>query len=91
VELPHRFSPATLRQRELIATRLGLIQKIEIDVPVPSADEQHLTKWMDEHQALLAGLLNWCVYLIGTCPPQNYWMLSTDRPELHLQFEESAG
>ncbi len=34
-ELLHRWTPATLRMRELIATRLGPIHTLEVRVPVP--------------------------------------------------------
>lgn len=67
-ELGQRYTPATCRLRELIATRLGrpLHVEIEADAPAVPPDGQPLGRrpW-DEFVARLA---DWCCYVIPTPP-----------------------
>ncbi|MBS0265870.1 MAG: hypothetical protein JSS02_28320 [Planctomycetes bacterium] len=67
--LAHRYTPATSRLRELIATRLGRPQSIEIE-----AAPESLTSTTDKPglpvdlQELLAVAIDWCTCVIGTTP-----------------------
>lgn len=53
--LPLRYTPATARLRELMATRLGPPEQITIDVPGGTQSETSMIE-----------LLDWCRYLAGT-------------------------
>ncbi|MEK6260109.1 MAG: hypothetical protein AABP62_15940 [Planctomycetota bacterium] len=66
-EFPQRFLPATTRLRELIATKLGPVRRITIQVPTPSTGTATALTWLVEQQADCVGLLDWCACLIG--PP----------------------
>jgi hypothetical protein len=65
-ELKLRFTPASCRLRELIATKLGRVQQIEIDCNLSGSVEE------------TAALVDWCTEIMGQFPtlsPQN-----TDEP-----------
>jgi predicted dehydrogenase len=72
-ELALRYSPATSRLQELIATRLGKPQKIVIDV------DHSPTNISDQlaDRDLLVGLFDWCRHIIRTPP------ISVHYQELH--------
>jgi predicted dehydrogenase len=74
-ELALRYSPATNRLQELIATRLGKPQKIVIDVDHSSPNQSDQLPEPD----LLVGLFDWCRHLIRTPP------LSVHSRELHSE------
>jgi predicted dehydrogenase len=61
---PQRFAPATTRMRELIATKLGPVRKIEVRVPAPSSRPADLITCLCENQAEYIGLFDWCACLI---------------------------
>ena len=64
-EFPQRFLPTTTRLRELIATKLGPVRQITIQVPTPSTGTAAALTWLVEQQADCVGLLDWCACLIG--------------------------
>ena len=64
-EFPQRFLPTTTRLRELIATNLGPVHRITIQVPTPSTEAAAAQTWLVEQQADCVGLLDWCACLIG--------------------------
>lgn len=89
-EFPNRFAPATIRLRELLATKLGRVQRIEIDVPVPSCGEVDLVRWLSAGRAFSLGLLDWCACLIGRPVAEVDWSLEESRPELRLSFTSAT-
>lgn len=67
-----RYTPATRRLQELLATRLGNTRKIRIDVEgVPFLEEERATN------NLLIGLFDWCRYVVRR-PPINVHAQVTD-------------
>ena len=69
-ELPRRFSPATLRLKELIATRLGAPKLVfahrrMLSSPAPGASQG---KTVVSPQNDLVELIDWCRYVVGRNP-----------------------
>lgn len=62
-DLRLRYLPATLRLRELLATKLGRpkLLRLELEPPADSTQDERL-------QARLVELLDWCRALVGTIP-----------------------
>ncbi len=77
-EFPQRFLPATTRLRELIATKLGPVRRITLQVPTLSTGNAAALEWLVEQQADCVGLLDWCACLIG-------------KPAATVEFDSSAG
>ena len=69
-ELPRRFAPATLRLKELIATRLGAPKLIfchrRLQIPEDAANRTDTIR-MDVEKELVE-LVDWCRYVIGREP-----------------------
>ncbi|WP_149495543.1 Gfo/Idh/MocA family protein [Roseiconus lacunae] len=69
-ELPRRFAPATLRLKELIATRLGAPRLIRVHRQAIAADSStHLGPGAcrtDDSE--LVELVDWCRYIVGRSP-----------------------
>ncbi|HET6422517.1 MAG TPA: hypothetical protein VFG20_02465, partial [Planctomycetaceae bacterium] len=61
-ELSWRFQPSTTRLRELIASRLGPVRQIHIEISVPSESGA------DVLTNALAGAVDWCGYLSRQSP-----------------------
>jgi predicted dehydrogenase len=88
----HRYTPATSRLRELIATRLGRPRTIVADVAAP--DRQ-----VPVNREILAAALDWCANLTGTTPALVRAEISgagtaraaADRLELHVEFRRRSG
>jgi len=72
LEFPHRFTPATTRLRELLATRLGRVCRIEVSVPVP-AETAAVRHWLEGSTARALELFDWCGCLIGGGTPRAEW------------------
>ncbi len=85
-EFPNRFAPATTRIRELVATKLGRVNRIEVDVPVSSLGETELLSWLNAGRAYSLGLLDWCTCLIGQPAIEVNWSMGRGDPELRLCF-----
>src|SRR5436190_17313211 len=67
-DFAHRYTPATARLRELIATRLGRPQRLVVDVAAdcnPGATESALS---DAERDVLAVALDWSMNLVGAVP-----------------------
>lgn len=65
-EFSRRFTPATCRLRELIATRLGPPRHISIHAVPPAADAPDAIPGQAEETDFLVGLLDWCRYVLRT-------------------------
>lgn len=95
-EFPRRFAPATLRLKELIATRLGPPRLIfchkRLQHPAtPRQDCRH-----DPSRRTLLEIIDWCRYVVGSDPvsvtatgqsPPPY----SDYRSLSLQFADNGG
>jgi len=70
VEFPRRFAPATLRLKELIATRLGLPQLIFCHRRLPSSEPGLSANGapIDPSRRELIELIDWCRYVVGREP-----------------------
>ena len=66
--LSHRYSPATSRLRELIATQLGRPRQIEMEVHVAPPLSGEVGVASMAHEISLAEALDWCVMLTGMQP-----------------------
>ncbi|QDV64291.1 Gfo/Idh/MocA family protein [Crateriforma conspicua] len=75
-EFPRRFAPATLRLKELIATRLGQPKMLfchrRLDQPSPRGDNGHC-----DNERELVETIDWCRYVVGREPST---VLSADPP-----------
>jgi predicted dehydrogenase len=70
-ELPRRHAPATLRLKELIATRLGPPRLLFCHLRVPAADTPGLRKGIacsEPGMNDLVELVDWCRYVVGRDP-----------------------
>ena len=63
-EFSRRFTPATCRLRELIATRLGRPRHISIHAVPPAADAPDAVPGQAAETDFLVGLLDWCRYVV---------------------------
>jgi len=77
-EFSQRFLPTTTRLRELIATKLGVVRRITIQVPTAATGTAAAQTWLAEQQADCVGLLDWCMCLIG-------------QPAATVEFDSGAG
>lgn len=67
-ELPRRFAPATLRLKELIATRLGEPRLIRVYRQVATDPRSHSQPFVlcGKEDSELVELVDWCRYVVGT-------------------------
>lgn len=63
-EFSRRFTPATCRLRELMATRLGRPRHILIHAVPPPADARDAVPGQAAGTDFLVGLLDWCRYVV---------------------------
>jgi predicted dehydrogenase len=63
-EFSRRFTPATCRLHELIATRLGRPKHIAIDAIPPAPDSTDAIPGQKAGTDYLVGLLDWCRYVV---------------------------
>ena len=63
-EFSRRFTPATCRLRELMATRLGRPTHISIHAVPPAADARDAVPGQAAGTDFLVGLLDWCRYVV---------------------------
>jgi predicted dehydrogenase len=63
-EFSRRFTPATCRLHELIATKLGRPRHIAIDAVPPAADAEDVVPGQTAGTDFLIGLLDWCHYVV---------------------------
>ena len=67
-ELSRRYTPATLRFRELLATSLGRVRRLRLELTVPTAAVHPLVPGQSNELDLLVGLVDWCRCVIGLQP-----------------------
>jgi len=100
-EFPRRFAPATLRLKELIATRLGQPRLIfchhRLDRPAPKPNDRHAQSIQDRD---LIEAIDWCRYVVGrepsslissdhACAPDSPQVRALDYRSLSLQFDST--
>ncbi len=70
MELPRRFAPATLRLKELMATRLGKPRLLFCHRRLPSEPEAPRSQkpLQQRSQRELVELIDWCRYIVGAEP-----------------------
>ncbi len=88
-EFPQRFTPATTRLRELIATRLGSVRRIDISIP-RRADFTSIDCWLTGNQECFIGLLDWCSCLIGSACDRVVVDSAGGHPQVELNFRPRA-
>lgn len=86
LEFAQRFTPATTRLRELIATRLGRIRTIEITVDRPGTSES-IRGWLLECASEVVELFDWSSCLAGGGIPR----VELTSGSLQLSFPERNG
>jgi predicted dehydrogenase len=67
-ELGERYTPATCRLRELIATRLGRPLSIEIEAHAPAVPPGGQPLGRRPWEEFIARLADWCCYVVPTPP-----------------------
>lgn len=83
-EFPQRFTPATTRLRELIATRLGPVRRVEITIP-RTAEFTSVDCWLTDNQESFIGLLDWCSCLVGSAC-DSVTVIPGSSPKIELSF-----
>ncbi len=81
MELPRRFAPATLRLKELMATRLGKPRLLFCHrrLPAEPTDNRGGKICANRSQHELVELIDWCNYLVGREPT---WVQAIRHPSL---------
>jgi predicted dehydrogenase len=69
-ELGQRYTPATSRLQELIATRLGRPLQIEIEAPAPVVPRDGQPLGHRPWDEFISRLADWCCYVIPTPPSE---------------------
>jgi predicted dehydrogenase len=91
----HRYTPATSRLRELIATRIGRPLSMVVDAAAPSGQSPgevtSLTPLADAARDTLAMAIDWCTNLVGT-PPVSVRAApgGMSDSDLHVEFRRPA-
>jgi predicted dehydrogenase len=67
-ELSRRYTPATLRFRELIATSLGRVRRLRIELTLPNSTSPMQVPGQSNELDVLVGLVDWCRSVIGLAP-----------------------
>lgn len=67
-EFSRRYTPATERLQELMATRLGRPRRITIEATAPEPDDVAAVPGQKTGFDLLVGLLDWCRYVVRMAP-----------------------
>jgi predicted dehydrogenase len=95
-EFSRRFTPATCRLHELIATRLGRPQRIAIDAAHPSPDAPNVIPGQAAGTDFLVGLLDWCRYVLRSATVRvESRAIASDMPQdedhraITIEFSES--
>ena len=78
-EFPRRFAPATLRLRELIATRLGAPQLIFCHHRTPCKDSNSRGAQTKKDRSEFIELIDWCRYVVNR-EPTNVASTAHQRP-----------
>ena len=67
-EFSRRYTPATIRLRELLATQLGRVKRLRMEVTLPPRPTQDSIPGQTTETDLLVGLVDWCRCLMGATP-----------------------
>jgi predicted dehydrogenase len=67
-EFSRRYTPATSRLQELMATRLGNPQRLVIDAMLPDSESSEFLPGQKTTIDYLVGLFDWCRYVLRTAP-----------------------
>lgn len=67
-ELSRRYTPATLRFRELIATSLGRVKRLRIELTLSNSACRAQVPGQSNELDVLVGLVDWCRSIIGLAP-----------------------
>jgi predicted dehydrogenase len=67
-ELSRRYTPATLRFRELLATSLGRVRRLRLELTLPTTPVRPVVPGQSNELDLLVGLVDWCRCVIGLQP-----------------------
>lgn len=67
-EFSRRYTPATGRLQELLATCLGRPQRIEIEATAPRPDDSEVVPGQGPGRDFLIGLIDWCRHIVRTNP-----------------------
>jgi predicted dehydrogenase len=60
---PQRYAASTIRLRELMAAKLGRVQRIDVITSFESSEELEFSS--NPSRESLIGLVDWCTYLVG--------------------------
>lgn len=85
-EFAKRHTPATIRLKELIATRLGAPRMIFCTERLPQLKEARPDRPQPCDEKLLLELVDWCSYIIGS-PPQNAQCVRHAYPSVNGESE----
>ena len=83
-EFPQRFTPSTTRLRELMVTKLGRVQRIELVIPLRSG--QTPVDWLASSQSEAVGVFDWCSWLLGVPMGGISYHESVSGPKFELTF-----
>ncbi len=92
-EFSRRYTPATTRLRELIATQLGEARHVHLEAVVPVAASTGPLPGQSCERDYLAGLLDWCQYITGRVPTSlraTPSALNVEPWEIELGFRPAA-
>jgi predicted dehydrogenase len=99
-ELSRRYTPATLRFRELIATSLGRVRRLRVELTLPSSTSRTQVPGQSNELDVLVGLVDWCRSVIGLPPESISSRVVTPSPaqrasvtrtrQVDLKFSRSA-
>jgi len=67
-EFSRRYTPATTRLRELMATRLGQVVRVQIRATPPAVAQREGLPGQARPEDFLTGLFDWCQYVTGRTP-----------------------
>jgi len=85
-EFPRRYAPATLRLKELIATRLGKPKLIFCHESIrPASSGFHPPTGVSQESRLMMELVDWCCYVAGAEPTSVLSVAHQAAPELASQ------
>lgn len=90
-ELPHRYTPASSRLQELMATRLGRPRRIDIEAIVAAEVEagQSCPPFVENEH--LIRLFDWCRYIVRRAPESVYAQTTDHRTGqqcvIHVEFQ----
>ncbi|HSG72719.1 MAG TPA: Gfo/Idh/MocA family oxidoreductase [Planctomycetaceae bacterium] len=79
-EFSRRYTPATIRLRELIATKLGQPERIICEARLPHPTKRDTVPGQARYEDFLIGLFDWCHHLMNA-PPKDVLTLPLEKSE----------